>query len=368
MSNNKSVCKSKMCAGCMACIDACPVNAIQLNDKLSFYDSVIDIDKCINCGICTKVCPNMHEVEKKEPISWYQGWANDIQIRIKGSSGGVATAIACGFLEQGGVCCLCSIEQETIGFHIIDDNANIKFASGSKYVKSSPKGIYKKIRKLISEGKKVLFVGLPCQCAALHNYIGKSELLYMVDLICHGTPSPKLLEKFLNEQSYKPEEIKELKFREKLDFGIYVNKNRVVPKSVRDKYTHLFLNSVDYTENCYSCKYADIRRVSDVTLGDAWSSELHEETSRGVSFVMCQTEKGEYLLECANLHLEEIDLQREIEMNHQLSYPSRMHPKRKQFFRELEKTGNFSKSANKVFRKIFVRQKIKMILIKSGLF
>ena len=84
--------------------------------------------------------------------------------------------------------------------------------------------------------------------------------------------------------------------------------------------------------------------------------------------MMCQTEKGEYLLECANLHLEEIDLQREIEMNHQLSYPSRMHPKREQFFREIEKTGNFSKSANKVFRKIFVRQKIKMILIKSGLF
>lgn len=367
MSSNKSVCESRMCAGCMACVDTCPKNAIQLIDKLSFYDCVIDTDKCINCGNCNKVCPNIHEVEKMNPISWHQGWANDNQVRINGSSGGVATAIAYSFLEQGGVCCLCSIEQDTIGFHIVDDKESIKRTSGSKYVKSSPKGIYKQIKKLITRGKKVLFIGLPCQSAALQNYIGKSELLYTVDLICHGTPSPKLLEKFLNEHSYKFEKIRELKFREKLDFGIYVNEKRVVPKSVRDKYTHLFLNSVDYTENCYKCRYADIKRVSDVTLGDAWSSQLQEESLQGISLVMCQTKRGEYLLDCADVYLEEIDLQREIEVNHQLSYPSKRHQKREQFFREIEKTDSFSKSASKIFRKTFIRQRIKMILTKSGL-
>ena len=73
---------------------------------------------------------------------------------------------------------------------------------GSKYVKSNPIGIYSKIEEHLKAKEKVLFIGLPCQVAGLKNYIKRldksfQDNLYTVDLICHGTPSPRLLEQFL---------------------------------------------------------------------------------------------------------------------------------------------------------------------------
>lgn len=61
--------------------------------------------------------------------------------------------------------------------------------NNSKYVESSLGDITKKIDKMLSDNKKVLFVGVPCQVAAVKNYINdnkKMNNLLTVDLICHG--------------------------------------------------------------------------------------------------------------------------------------------------------------------------------------
>ena len=47
-----TVCKLDACAGCMACIDICPVGAIKIKDTLESYNAEINMDKCIHCDLC----------------------------------------------------------------------------------------------------------------------------------------------------------------------------------------------------------------------------------------------------------------------------------------------------------------------------
>jgi ferredoxin len=44
---------SNDCTNCGACVDSCPVNAINAGD--SKHD--IDADTCIDCGACVDTCP-----------------------------------------------------------------------------------------------------------------------------------------------------------------------------------------------------------------------------------------------------------------------------------------------------------------------
>ena len=87
-----TVCELNKCTGCMACVDICPKNAINIKDSLDAYNAVIDADKCINCNLCHKICQNNNNVELSKPIKWYQGWAEDEDVRSRSSSGGAATA------------------------------------------------------------------------------------------------------------------------------------------------------------------------------------------------------------------------------------------------------------------------------------
>lgn len=207
---------------------------------------------------------------------------------------------------------------------------------------------------------------MPCQVAALKNFSRNQDNLYTVDLICHGSPSPELLKMYLKEKSVDIEELEGLNFREKTSFGLrLVGENNGFPRIV-DMYTYAFLKSIDYTENCYSCRYASQSRVSDISLGDSWGSELsEEEKKKGISLVLCQTKKGEELLKKSNVELFDADITRAIQLNHQLEYPSRIPSSRMFFFENLEKGFDFA--MKKILPKEYLKNEIKIILSKVGI-
>ena len=364
----ETVCKKDLCTGCMACVDICPKNAISVEDEMMAYNAEIDISKCVNCDACKKVCQVNNEIKFNQPKYWKQGWALDEDIRKESSSGGFATAIELMFVKTMGSVCSCTFEKGNFVFKLVEREDKIHDFKGSKYVKSNPSGVYNLILHKIRAGEKVLFVGLPCQVAGVLKYVGNNDNLYTIDLICHGTPSPKILQSFLDIYNMKLQDINKISFRTKNTFQLEKDKLFNVP-AVMDYYTHTFLNSVSYTENCYTCKYARTERISDITIGDSWGSELDtDEQNRGISLAICQTEKGKQLLMNSELCLFDVNIGRAIEYNHQLRHPSLKPDERKCFMNMIKDGDNFKKAIRKCYPKLFYKNIIKTILYKLKIY
>lgn len=362
----KTVCEADQCAGCMACVEICPRNAIRIEDSLKAFNATIT-DACIDCGACHRVCQRNHPASFVEPKIWYQGWAKKDEVRKAGSSGGFATALAEAFIRDGGYVCSCVFENGQFGFTLVNSTDELKRFAGSKYVKSNPEGAYTAVRKKLKEGTKVLFIGLPCHVSALRNFVGQKwgENLVTIDLICHGTSSPKILERFLKQYGVELDDCKEIKFRTKGKFRLEKDCQGFTPVGVSDRYLTAFLNALTYTENCYNCQYAKLGRVSDITLGDSWGSELESEWKKGISLVLCQTEKGKNLVEGADLVLHPVDLNTAVQHNHQLEHPSRKPQGRDAFFQGIQGNKKFNRLVYKALPKKCFRQNIKSILIRA---
>ena len=362
----KTVCAENQCTGCMACIDSCRFHAISIKDDLKSYNAVIDEDKCVHCNACHKVCQNNSPISFTKPISWKQGWSKTEEIRKNSSSGGLATALMQSFLANGGTVYSCAFQNGTFGFLKVSEE-NLNTIRGSKYVKSDPSGVYRSVKEDLINNNRVLFIGLPCQVAALKIFVGEKLLtdLYTVDLICHGTPSPKLLDKFLSQYKNNLQEIETISFRKKHTFHLQKNNKNFVCRGCMDRYSIAFLEGISYTENCYSCKFAQGERVSDITLGDSWGSELPiEEQRKGVSLILCQTEKGEELIQSCDLELHNVDMEKAKAANHQLVHPSLCSERREKFFRLLSKGKTFNKTTFRCLPKKCIKQKVKAVMIK----
>lgn len=362
-----TVCGENQCTGCMACLETCSRDAIRIIDQLKNYNAVIDSNKCIECGACHRVCQNNEPVEAIEPIAWYQGWSRSEEQRKMSSSGGFAATLIEQFVEDGGIACSCVFKDGVFGFDFANSKNDIAKFVGSKYVKSNPIGIYKKIRSLLREGHKVLFIGLPCQVAAVKSFVSGhlSDNLYLVDLICHGSPSPKHIERFLREAGCQLKDLETVSFRKKDVFRIMQNEHYIENPGVYDCYTLAFLNCINYTENCYSCKYAKLERVSDITIGDSWGSELaKDEQEKGISLALCQTKKGINLLEKSNVVLFPVDKETAIAHNHQLERPSQMPKTYDAFFKALQEKKTYKDAVKIALPRTYRNQQIKKLLIK----
>lgn len=363
----KFVCEKNTCTGCCVCIDSCVQNAIRIEDHLDRICAVIDETKCIDCGMCSVVCPNLRPVEKKRPTSWNQGWCVLDEARQKSSSGGVATALAEATIREGGVVASCMFSEGQFVFKLVESIGELENFRGSKYVKSNPTGIYKTVKQKLQQGRTVLFTGLPCQVAAVKNFVGPKlmENLMTVDLICHGTPSYELLSYYLKQHGRDLKSVSRIAFRRGNTYGLYLDDVALIHSRVQDKYTLSFQKSLNFTENCYQCRYARLERVGDITLGDSWGSCLPDaEHRRGISLVLCQTEKGSKWIKKAGIHLENVDLEEAVSNNHQLNRPSEKPEKRMGFIEAIKSGKGYDRAVACAYPQICAKLIVKRMIVK----
>lgn len=126
--------------------------------------------------------------------------------------------------------------------------------------------------------------------------------MYIVDIICHGSPSPKLWREYAELIQKKDGKITYLTFKDKRNGWksptAYVKVNGA-EKSIKD-YVKVFYNRCALRPSCYECPYATTERKTDMTIGDFWHIE---ETipdfydPNGNSLFLIHTNRGEKLFE-----------------------------------------------------------------------
>lgn len=359
---------SGYCTNCKACESICPCNAIKIEDLYTNMTPIIDFQKCIKCNACKSVCQNnyLSNLNFRTPLKVYQGFRKDIK-RLDSSSGGIASLLMEEFISKGGYVCSCLFENGEFVFKITNNIDMVKSFRGSKYVKSDVRKCYNDIRDLL-HNKKVLFIGLPCQVAGLLLFLrGEHNNLVTIDLVCHGTPSMSTFNSFLQDNNINITDIKKIDFRRKTNFQLYINDESVGFNGIQDNYTISFLSGINYTENCYNCYYAKSQRISDLTLGDAWSSNIENDIKKnGISLILINTEKGMEIFDNLLVNVFELDYEKEKQINHQLMFPSNKHKNRDLYFRIMKNKG-FNYATRKCLSKQYYKQKLKKVLICIGL-
>lgn len=293
------LCQDKSCTGCAACCISCPKKAISMKtDKYGFMHPVINHDKCIQCRKCVKICPVINHVPLNYPLSAFACYDLDNNSRLTSSSGAFSAVICKYIIEMGGVVYGCVFEPPFSVKHIRCTTINeVDQLRGSKYVQSCLEDVLKLILDDLKRHRIVLFIGTPCQVAAVKSLSGKSECLITLDIICHGIPSMKFLKDTVPLKFQKLSNSK-LFFRINTRYHFLIKQEEHITVFERplskDIYMKGFFNGVTFRNSCFRCLYAQNKRGSDITCGDFWGlkSSKVKNIEDGVSLVLINTNKG----------------------------------------------------------------------------
>ena len=366
---------NKFCTGCRACELSCPKNCISMKeDSEGFIYPEIDKTKCVDCGKCLKVCPVVNDINVKDRLDNKEVYGYRLENKeelLLSSSGGAFTSIVESFCDNNYAIFGVKFDENLKAVHdYITDKKDIQIFRKSKYVQSDVNDSYKKTKEFLNKEYKVLFTGTPCQIAGLKKYLNKEyENLLAVEIICHGVPSKKVLNKYLEfEEKRYNSKVQHINFREKVKKDnkynsrnlklVFENGKEIIEDNHKNIYLKGFHKGLFYRPSCYSCKFADTKRYADITIADSWGIEnIHKDIDvhKGHSLVILNTAKGKQYFNTKQKEIIKLNEQFVIDNNAQYSRPTKVHKNRDKFFNNIDKTP-IDKLVNKCVKVPFVRR------------
>ena len=295
------------CTGCHACMNVCPKHAISMvEDYEGFLQPSIDVDICIECGLCQNTCPVISPLHHNEISQRVYAFINYTD-REKSSSGGAFSFFARKILSQGGVVFGAYMDENLQVRHTaIESLDELDRLRGSKYVQSKIGVTYAEAKKLLQSDRKVLFTGTPCQISGLYKYLGRrwEDRLITLDIVCHGVPNQKIfdtyLQKLIKIKKFAPKNagnIVGFRFRN-LDSWDYrpavkiaKSKTWLILSQEANVYMAAFFRGLTFRRSCFTCQYANTERVGTFTIADFWGvgsigKKFKEDVSSGVSLLI----------------------------------------------------------------------------------
>ncbi|MDM0859164.1 Coenzyme F420 hydrogenase/dehydrogenase, beta subunit C-terminal domain [Clostridium perfringens] len=369
------------CHGCHACQSICPKSCISMEeDEKGFWYPKVNKELCVNCNLCEKVCSVINIPKRSNKLSIAYACKNkDNNERLNSSSGGVFIELCKYVLNNNGVVFGAAFDKE---FNVIHDWSETldgcnKFR-GSKYVQSKIGEVYKISKKFLDEGRVVLFTGTPCQIAGLDKYLMKKyENLILLDIACHGVPSPLVYRKYINNiKRMNKSKIKNINFRDKstgwknYKFKIEFECGEFIQKNNENLYMNGFLQDLYLRDSCYQCKFKKPITSADITLADYWGIEkIHPDfdDDKGTSLILVNTEKGNNIFEIISNDIDNIktDYEYAVKCNPSIIMPANYNKKIDKFFYDVNK-GNYDlEKVIKNYTKVsFIRQFKRKVLKK----
>lgn len=314
LQGKKDLLASGACMGCAACQAVCKVGAIKLiKDKEGFLTAVVDKAKCVDCGLCKKLCPALNKEENTQSYPTVYAFKALDELRINSTSGGAFAALATAVMQDNGVF---YGAQQRVNFSVVhsrgESAADLALMQGTKYLPSDITSCYASLETDLKAGKSVLFSGTPCQVAGVLRFVEMRKLpkekLYTADIICHGVPSPTFFHVYMEWlQKECGSKVMEYKFRSKKlswrgssCYAVLENGATLENEKKLCSFMNVYYSNNITRESCYACPYTSQKRISDLTISDYWGIEKLDESFEdplGVSMVLVNTEKGKYLFE-----------------------------------------------------------------------
>ena len=389
------------CCGCTACVSICPKQCITMReDEEGFLYPVVDSSHCIDCNLCKKVCPELYPKEMREPLHVYAAKHKNEQVRLASSSGGIFTLLAEKIIDEGGVVFGVRFNNNWDVVHDYTETMEgLAVFRGSKYVQSYMGDCYLKAKSFLEQGRKVMFTGTPCQIAGLKNFLRKDyDNLLTVDVVCHGVPSPKVWQVYLDEIAreggknsvlshpiVEKTEINHIDFRsksigwKKFSFALTLSKatadgekNTVLLSSIftENPYMNAFLSNLSLRPSCYDCPAKAGKSGSDITIADFWGIEdvLPEfDDDKGISLVLSYSEKGGRWLAGLDCECIEVDYRSAQRMNPLISTSVSKPINRAFFFRQLIRKKNIRLALEDCSSDMFKKRVCRYLYRKIGI-
>lgn len=319
-------------------------------------------------------CPVYYRSGKYDIPKTFAVKHKDERVRMASRSGGIFTALSDKVLKEEGVVYGCIMIDCSKAVHIrAESESERNKMRGSKYIQSDLGDVFKRVRIDLNKGRLVLFSGTSCQVSGLKGYLRKQyDNLLLVDIVCHGVPSPIVWQKYLNWQEKRNNsKIIRVDFRNKEDFGwtdhvesLYLENGKQVNSRV---FKNLFYGHAVLRPSCYSCPYKDIIHPGDITIADYWGIEKAApifDDNKGTSLVLINNDKGQEWFEAIRKSLDTVETRIEDSMQPPLNAPFPQPSNREEFWRDI-KDKDFDYVVNKYGKiavSILIKRKAKKLL------
>lgn len=295
------------CSGCMACYNICPQKCISMiEDEEGFLYPKVDMDTCVNCGLCDRTCPLNEKNNKKYGVVQSEIVQNkDLEVLRQSTSGGAFTPIAQYILQRNGVVFGVEMDADSnFVKHIkVEKEQNLVRFRNSKYVQSYVGNSFNDAKQELQKGRLVCFSGTPCQIQGLKNYLHKEyENLVTVDVVCRGVPSPGVWRKYTDYLKRKGK-LSSVRFRDK-SLGYQYSTMEVVYKDgiierngiESDQWLRMFFSGMILRPSCPACNFRSVERCSDFTIWDCFNvSDLTKDLdeTKGATRMLIHTKRGQ---------------------------------------------------------------------------